>query len=576
MSWIERLSTLWRVRWTLLASATAAGFTLATPAAGQLNYLDHSIGLQTPAMEGGDTELEFGDVNGDGHLDIVSIGDHGSPYVNTQEHGVMVWFGDGAGNWSVYQSGNFGYGGVALGDVNNDGLMDVGYGMHHNYSGQDFGDQLIEVALGDGTGHNWTPWDNGLATNGETWGMFDTDFADLDNDGDLDLGSLSFGCCAGVHVYLNNYDGSWTQSFGFLGGNANDIFVFGDLNGDGLADFATSSGYGTVYLGDGTGDFTLTDGNLPSSSGGLRGVALGDVTGDGRDEVSFVNSSGGLAVWTWIAHNTWQNISGALPASGNFDFTQIADMNLDGHADLVAFASGEPGLLVVYAGDGTGNWQLAASVTTEDSCDAAAFRAGPDADHNGYPDVMWVAEEDCGWLGGTNRPRFYAEDSTPSATWIHPQYPRGSETFVAGSVRFVKWTAAIADPGPTAVTIELSRNGPEGPWSPVATEVPDNGRYQWQLPSPLPTSDNCYLRYTLSTDSGDAVAITPDPFTIAGTGIPGDLDGDGDVDLSDLSQLLAHYGMTSGASYEDGDIDGDGDVDLNDLAALLANYGAGG
>jgi len=59
------------------------------------------------------------------------------------------------------------------------------------------------------------------------------------------------------------------------------------------------------------------------------------------------------------------------------------------------------------------------------------------------------------------------------------------------------------------------------------------------------------------------------------TAILGDLDHDGDVDLSDLAQLLAHYGTTSGASYEDGDLDGDGDVDLSDLAALLANYGVG-
>jgi hypothetical protein len=57
--------------------------------------------------------------------------------------------------------------------------------------------------------------------------------------------------------------------------------------------------------------------------------------------------------------------------------------------------------------------------------------------------------------------------------------------------------------------------------------------------------------------------------------IPGDLDGDGDVDLSDLAQLLGNYGMTGGAEYEDGDLDGDGDVDLSDLAALLGNYGLG-
>ncbi|MBU0616735.1 MAG: right-handed parallel beta-helix repeat-containing protein, partial [Planctomycetes bacterium] len=52
----------------------------------------------------------------------------------------------------------------------------------------------------------------------------------------------------------------------------------------------------------------------------------------------------------------------------------------------------------------------------------------------------------------------------------------------------------------------------------------------------------------------------------------GDLDGDGDIDLSDLAQLLSNYG-TTGACYADGDIDLDGDVDLSDLAALLAVCG---
>ncbi len=56
--------------------------------------------------------------------------------------------------------------------------------------------------------------------------------------------------------------------------------------------------------------------------------------------------------------------------------------------------------------------------------------------------------------------------------------------------------------------------------------------------------------------------------------LPGDLDFDNDVDLSDLAQLLGNYGMTTGAVYEDGDIDLDGDVDLSDLAALLGVYGS--
>lgn len=58
-------------------------------------------------------------------------------------------------------------------------------------------------------------------------------------------------------------------------------------------------------------------------------------------------------------------------------------------------------------------------------------------------------------------------------------------------------------------------------------------------------------------------------------GIPGDLDGDGCVDLADLATLLSNYGTQQGATYEMGDIDGDGDVDVADLAELLSHYGDG-
>ncbi len=51
-------------------------------------------------------------------------------------------------------------------------------------------------------------------------------------------------------------------------------------------------------------------------------------------------------------------------------------------------------------------------------------------------------------------------------------------------------------------------------------------------------------------------------------GIPGDLDGDGDVDQADLGILLSCYNIS-----DCGDIDGDGDTDQADLGTLLANYG---
>jgi len=76
-------------------------------------------------------------------------------------------------------------------------------------------------------------------------------------------------------------------------------------------------------------------------------------------------------------------------------------------------------------------------------------------------------------------------------------------------------------------------------------------------------------------DSCDIAAGTSDDNN--GNGIPdececpGDVDQDGDVDLADLTQLLAHYGE-SGPNIP-GDFDFDGDVDLKDLTVMLANYG---
>jgi hypothetical protein len=93
-----------------------------------------------------------------------------------------------------------------------------------------------------------------------------------------------------------------------------------------------------------------------------------------------------------------------------------------------------------------------------------------------------------------------------------------------------------------------------------------------------PTSDfRVYLDNSMSwmLDAGFDVTndlSQIDVFTWNGTG---DLDGDGVVDLSDLAQLLANYGSTSGATYYDGDLSGDGAVDLVDLASLLGVYRTG-
>lgn len=111
------------------------------------------------------------------------------------------------------------------------------------------------------------------------------------------------------------------------------------------------------------------------------------------------------------------------------------------------------------------------------------------------------------------------------------------------------------------------------------------GDYRLAEGSPcIDAGDNAYVVNDYDLDgnpriadgNGDGVAVVDMgayEFQPSQPDCPGDLNGDNVVNLSDLAQLLAHYGMTAGAAYQDGDLDGDGDVDLSDLAALLGVYG---
>ncbi|MFU8828399.1 MAG: hypothetical protein ACNA8P_03090 [Phycisphaerales bacterium] len=63
--------------------------------------------------------------------------------------------------------------------------------------------------------------------------------------------------------------------------------------------------------------------------------------------------------------------------------------------------------------------------------------------------------------------------------------------------------------------------------------------------------------------------VWADPDSQPPTGLPGDVNGDGAVDLADLNLVLANFGTNNPA----GDANGDGVVDLADLNLVLANFG---
>lgn len=490
-----------------LLSLAFAGLLPFAPALAQLTYTQVThAGLTTVTFEMGYTELEVGDVDGDGDLDIVTIGDHGSPNINATEGGIMVFKNGGTGQtWTLSKSGSFGYGGVALGDVNNDGKMDVGYAMHHNYSSTDFGNQLIEVALGNGTGSSWTPYDDSLATNGETYGMFGIDFADVDNDGLLDLASNSFGCCSGIHVYKNDGNGHWTQTDGANAGNSYEWVKFGDFNNDGKVDMVSSNELGFIWKNNGSGVFASFETGFTNDW--YNWVDVGDFNNDGAKDLAIINSNGAAEVWYYDgAAASWKKSATGLPTSGATGIA-MEHMDMDGHADLVVWSALS---ITIFKGDGAGNWTQAGSITIPES-QLSSITTG-DFDHDGYGDIAYLARTSV--MNADNYLRIYLHNnSTVANLGILPVNPKGFECFMPGSVQFINWVSSVPAGPAATVTIEFSSAGNSGPWSPVVSNAPNNGTYQWIVPNV--NSSNCYLKFTISNGSATQSVVISNAFGVS-------------------------------------------------------------
>ena len=479
------------------------------PQSTAVTLINKSSGLELPSKEEGNTEFEIGDVNGDGQLDLVSVGDHGSPYVNSDQHGIMVWLGDGSGNWAVHQFGNFGYGGCALGDFNCDGLTDVAWGVHHDWASTGMGSRLMGAALGDGSGAFWTDYGEGLASNGEEWGMFATALADFDGDGLLDIVSQSFGGSNGLRLYRNQGDGTWSQAYALTGGSVGYTLEAADVDADGYPDIVSTRSGTNVLLGDGEFGFTVSNVGLPGS--GVHGIAVGDVNRDGRLDISFGYSSAGVRCYTFDG-TQWNDASSGLPTSGYHDLTQLGDFDGDGFIDLVTY---DPPIGTVYLGDGGNGWTADATWTMPSPGDASALRVDGDMDHDGREDIA-ISGSMSGFPFYRNQLRVYSPWNETAELSAHMVYPQGGETLRTGMVRFVEWLAAVPPmDGPAVVDLELSTSGSGGPWFAIAMGLPNNGRYQWTVDAPA-ASDDARIRVTLTSASGSVQAVSPGGFAVVG------------------------------------------------------------
>jgi len=86
-----------------------------------------------------------------------------------------------------------------------------------------------------------------------------------------------------------------------------------------------------------------------------------------------------------------------------------------------------------------------------------------------------------------------------------------------------------------------------------------------------PTSGNATIGLFTSGTPGSVQVAVAVPSQGSGTPCPGDLDGDNDVDQSDLGVLLGDWGCVAPPDCV-GDVDGDGDTDQSDLGVLLPAF----
>lgn len=168
---------------------------------------------------------DLGDVNGDGILDIVSAGN--------PEFELAVLISNGDGTFKapdVIKSGDY-FGGVALGDFNRDGILDISYlevdGVEqiHIIYGKGDGSfdtgEAYDVSQVDGGGNRWLQ------------------AADMNGDGLLDLmvvGRYS----DDVSLLLGKADGTFSEHVTFAVGNEPYTFRIADINGDGVLDLASA------------------------------------------------------------------------------------------------------------------------------------------------------------------------------------------------------------------------------------------------------------------------------------------------------------------------------------------------
>jgi len=340
------------------------------------------------------TNPALGDVNKDGYLDIVAMPRKG-------EWGIRCWLYDGKGGWidssKGLPDGFMAGGGAKFADLNKDGNLDLIVGTH--------GGVGVMAYFGDGDG-NWTEASNGLKGAPETRDAIDVAIADFDEDGHLDIVFARYlgspGPVVGVVIFAGDSKGNWKrmQTTGLPARGSARAMISADFNNDGHMDIAGSlkGGYNSrthdpVWLNDGKGNFV--NGSIGIDiprNGGTWGVAAGDLNGDGNLDLVFggslwkeVSITEPLQVYLGNGLGIWKQVE-LKQSAAVYRGVALADLDGDGDLDIAGFA--DRSNLVVYRGDGRGEFELMNVKGVENLHLASWGITAGDIDGDGFADIV--------------------------------------------------------------------------------------------------------------------------------------------------------------------------------------------
>jgi hypothetical protein len=264
-----------------LASATL--LVLATTGAGPGGPDDGGFTVSRTRVGREPSSVEIADLNRDGKSDLV--------VVNAGSGNVTILLGDGKGRFTPAPGSPFPAGkspnDVAVADVNHDGCLDLVFANHDT--------TYLTLLLGDGKG-GFTPAPSSPINVHSRPHPHGVAAADFDGDGHLDLVTDSWGENK-VTVLFGDGKGGFTspgRTFD-VGPHPYQRVRASDLNGDGRADIVTTNLDGasvSVLLSDGKRGFVPAPGSPFPAGGKPFGVAIGDVSGDGRPDLVVGNWGG--------------------------------------------------------------------------------------------------------------------------------------------------------------------------------------------------------------------------------------------------------------------------------------------